>query len=340
MECCTQSWMSISGTSDTRGDFKVSFWKQVYEEINWFFFVFRLVLLALEDGTALTRKVLILFIMQRLAPHFPLQASKTAIGHVIQILYRASCFDVIKRNGDSSLMMLKEEFRDYPGLRREHDTQIVSISLEAGLKISPEQWSSLLYGDLGHKSSMQSIIDKLYGLGSGQVAPSFDRLLAELKGLLQGGGGGGGGSARDPVAVRDVLVYFDQLAYFSKLDFTGAQEEVENDDQAELEVAQVSAAIDAVSFITIKLLTFHQYHWERQHAQQQQQQPQPSFHLQQQASSHNHHHSNAHDHPEVVMINKNSASSVPNHHPQQHFHDHQQQPPPPPPPHNDCYDYS
>ena len=30
-----------------------------------------------------------------------------------------------------------------------------------GLRIAPDQWSSLLYGDSAHKSHMQSIIDKL-----------------------------------------------------------------------------------------------------------------------------------------------------------------------------------
>lgn len=66
-----------------------------------------------------------------------------------------------KRDEDSSLMQLKEEFRSYEALRREHDAQIVHIAMEAGLRISPEQWSSLLYGDLAHKSHMQSIIDKV-----------------------------------------------------------------------------------------------------------------------------------------------------------------------------------
>uniref|UniRef100_A0A8D1CUG2 RING-type E3 ubiquitin transferase n=1 Tax=Sus scrofa TaxID=9823 RepID=A0A8D1CUG2_PIG len=51
----------------------------------------KLVLLALEDGSALSRKVLVLFVVQRLEPRFP-QASKTSIGHVVQLLYRASCF--------------------------------------------------------------------------------------------------------------------------------------------------------------------------------------------------------------------------------------------------------
>lgn len=34
-----------------------------------------------------------MFVVQRLEPHFP-QASKTSIGHVVQLLYRASCFKV------------------------------------------------------------------------------------------------------------------------------------------------------------------------------------------------------------------------------------------------------
>lgn len=58
-------------------------------------------------------------------------------------------------------MQLKEEFRTYESLRREHDAQIVEIATEAGLRIAPDQWSSLLYGDASRKSHMQSIIDKL-----------------------------------------------------------------------------------------------------------------------------------------------------------------------------------
>ena len=58
-------------------------------------------------------------------------------------------------------MQLKDDFRLYEALRREHDSQIVQIASEAGLRISPEQWSSLLYGDTVHKSHMQSIIDKV-----------------------------------------------------------------------------------------------------------------------------------------------------------------------------------
>lgn len=140
--------------------------------------VLKLVLLALEDGVSLCRKVLVMFVVQRLEPSFP-QASKTSIGHVVQLLYRASCFKVSKRDGDSSLMQLKEEFRTYKNLRKEHDAQIVQIATEAGLRIAPDQWSALLYGDPNHKSDMQSLIDKQ------QSPQSFGQSVQELMIALQ-----------------------------------------------------------------------------------------------------------------------------------------------------------
>ncbi|KAM8827809.1 roquin-2 isoform 3-T3 [Spinachia spinachia] len=157
----------------------------------------KLVLLALEDGSALSRKVLVLFVVQKLEARFP-QASKTSIGHVVQLLYRASCFKVTKRDEDSSLMQLKEEFRTYEALRREHDAQIVHIAMEAGLRISPEQWSSLLYGDLVHKSHMQSIIDKL------QSPESFAKSVQELTIVLQRTG--------DPANLTGLRLHLELLA--------------------------------------------------------------------------------------------------------------------------------
>lgn len=159
--------------------------------------VLKLVLLALEDGSALSRKVLVMFVVQRLQPHF-LQASKTSIGHVVQLLYRASCFKVSKREGDSSLMQLKEEFRTYEALRREHDGQIVQIATEAGLRIAPDQWSALLYGDSHHKSHMQSIIDKL------QTPQSFAQSVQELVIALQRTG--------DPANLAGLRIHLKHLA--------------------------------------------------------------------------------------------------------------------------------
>ncbi|XP_039763235.1 roquin-1 isoform X2 [Pararge aegeria] len=159
--------------------------------------VLKLVLLALEDGSALSRKVLVMFVVQRLEPHFP-QASKTSIGHVVQLLYRASCFKVSKRECDSSLMQLKEEFRTYDSLRREHDAQIVQIATEAGLRIAPDQWSALLYGDTAHKSHMQSIIDKL------QTPQSFAQSVQELFIALQ--------RTWDPAQLVVMSMHLDRLA--------------------------------------------------------------------------------------------------------------------------------
>jgi len=159
--------------------------------------ILKLVLSALEDGSHLSRKVLVMYVVQRLSPHFH-QASKTAIGHVIQLLYRASCFRLTKRDGDSSLMQLKEEYSSYEALRREHDTQVVSIALESGLKISPDQWSSFLYGSSNYKSHMQSIIDKL------QSPQSFNQSIQELIIALQ--------RTQDPANLIGLKEHLERLA--------------------------------------------------------------------------------------------------------------------------------
>merc|ERR1719322_2259870 len=157
----------------------------------------KLIQFALEDESELSRKVLVQLVVEKLQPQFP-QASKTSIGHVVQLLYRASCFIVTKREGDSSLMQLKEEFRTYETLRREHDTQIVQIATEAGLRIAPDQWSSLLYGDTTHKSHMQSIIDKL------QTPQSFLQSVQELVIALQRTG--------DPGKLANLRPHLDLLS--------------------------------------------------------------------------------------------------------------------------------
>jgi len=122
--------------------------------------VLRLILHALDTVTRMSRKVLVLYVVHMLKKHYP-KASKTSVGHVVQLLYRAGCFKVEKRENDSSLMELRKEFSKYQALRRQHDTQIIQIALESGIRMSPEQWSQKLFGDSNHKSEMQSIIDKL-----------------------------------------------------------------------------------------------------------------------------------------------------------------------------------
>lgn len=70
------------------------------------------ILKVLESGRCLSRRNIVLFVVQQLEQEFP-SASKTNVGHVVQLLYRASCFNVDKKEGDSSLLQLKEEVRGY-----------------------------------------------------------------------------------------------------------------------------------------------------------------------------------------------------------------------------------
>ncbi|XP_004525482.1 roquin-2 isoform X1 [Ceratitis capitata] len=199
--------------------------------------VLKLVLQALEDSTAYSRKRLVMYVVQRLEPRFP-QASKTSIGHVVQLLYRASCFKVSKREGDSSLMQLKEEFRTYDALRREHDAQIVQIATEAGLRIAPDQWSSLLYGDTVHKSHMQSIIDKL------QTPSSFAQSVQELVIALQRTG--------DPANLSGLRTHLKHLA--------GIDPSLESPPASWQDVAK---ALESVHEVVVGLVEFVQHHGNR-----------------------------------------------------------------------------
>ncbi|GMS88406.1 hypothetical protein PENTCL1PPCAC_10581 [Pristionchus entomophagus] len=141
--------------------------------------VLNLILLTMSHNALIARKTLVMYVVKRLSETYP-QTSKTCVGHVVQLLYRASCFNVLKRDGESSLMQLKEEYTMYESLRREHDAQIVSIAIDAGLRIAPEQWSALLYGDSDHRSHMQSIIDKL------QTVASFTNGIEDLRKMSEG----------------------------------------------------------------------------------------------------------------------------------------------------------
>ena len=53
----------------------------------------KLILKVLEGGAYLSRKNIVLYVVQQLQQEFA-QASKTCVGHVVQLLYRASCFNV------------------------------------------------------------------------------------------------------------------------------------------------------------------------------------------------------------------------------------------------------
>jgi hypothetical protein len=206
--------------------------------------VLKLILLALEDGSALSRKVLVLFVVQKLAPQYP-RASKTSVGHVVQLLYRASCFKVQKREEESSLMQLKSEFRNYESLRREHDSQIIQIAMEAGLRISPEQWSSLLYGDIQHKSSMQSVIDKL------STPASFSQAIQEFLIVLQRAGD----------SSKHLSYLKSDFEYLSQIDLgTNDQQSISNDNQQEN--SNWSSIVQALQSVKTVLQSLIEFNWQ------------------------------------------------------------------------------
>lgn len=199
--------------------------------------VLKLVLQALQNGSPLSRKVLVMYVVQRLIDNL-LPASKTSIGHVVQLLYRASCFKVSKREGDSSLMQLKEEFRNYEALRREHDAQIVQIATEAGLRIAPDQWSSLLYGNTAHKSHMQSICDTL------QTPSSFAQSVQELVLALQRTG--------DPTNLSSLRPHLKHLATIDP-----------SPESPPPTWQDVEKALEAARYVVLGLVKFMQYHSNR-----------------------------------------------------------------------------
>jgi RING finger/CCCH-type zinc finger protein len=93
--------------------------------------VLKLILHCLNTVTRIARKTLVLYVVHMLKKQYP-KASKTSVGHVVQLLYKAGCFIVHKRESNASLMELKKDFTKYKDLRRLHDTQIIHIALMAG----------------------------------------------------------------------------------------------------------------------------------------------------------------------------------------------------------------
>uniref|UniRef100_A0A914HAJ1 Protein-lysine N-methyltransferase n=1 Tax=Globodera rostochiensis TaxID=31243 RepID=A0A914HAJ1_GLORO len=114
---------------------------------------------ALMRGELLARKTLVLHIVDKLSCQHS-SISKTCVGHVVQLLYRASCFNVIKQEGQSSLMQLKEEFRSFETLRFEHDSQIVQIAIDAGLRTHMQTVCDRINSKSLQTDALRKLIDK------------------------------------------------------------------------------------------------------------------------------------------------------------------------------------
>lgn len=82
--------------------------------------------------------------------------SKGSIENLFKLLDKCGCL-----NEEEKKYKLRNEFKKYPHLRKHIDTFIVSEVISNGLKMTPEQWSKKLYGDIEHRVEMQSIIDTI-----------------------------------------------------------------------------------------------------------------------------------------------------------------------------------
>ncbi|KHJ83355.1 hypothetical protein OESDEN_16948, partial [Oesophagostomum dentatum] len=77
------------------------------------------------------------------------------------------------------------------------------MAVECGLRISPDQWSALLYGDQAHRSHMQSIIDRL------QTPHSYMQGIDELAAVASGSDSSS--TACDLAQMAQLLRVFDTL---------------------------------------------------------------------------------------------------------------------------------
>jgi RING finger/CCCH-type zinc finger protein len=160
-------------------------------------------------------------------------------------------------------MQLKSEFRNYESLRREHDSQIIQIAMEAGknflfskfnqwilfvckgLRISPEQWSSLLYGDTQHKSSMQSIIDKL------STPASFAQAIQEFLIVLQRAGD----------SSKHLSYLKSDFEYLAQIDFgNNEQQIISNENQQDN--SNWSLIIQVLQSVKTVLQSLIEFNWQ------------------------------------------------------------------------------
>ncbi len=111
-----------------------------------------------------------------------------------------------------------------------------------GLRISPEQWSSLLYGDTQHKSSMQSIIDKL------STPASFSQAIQEFLIVLQRAGD----------SSKHLSYLKSDFEYLSQIDFgNNEQQIVSNEDNSNW-----SLIVQVLQSIKTVLQSLIEFNWQ------------------------------------------------------------------------------
>lgn len=151
-----------------------------------------------------------------------------------------------------------------------------------GLRISPEQWSSLLYGDTQHKSSMQSIIDKL------STPASFSQAIQEFLIVLQRAG-------ESSKYLSSLKTEFEQLA---QIDLANSdQQNLSEDHQADQDYwTSIVSALESVKTVLQALIEFNWQEMKINHSNK--------------TSHHQHHHHHYYHHRPYDLSSTTITSST------------------------------
>ena len=84
------------------------------------------ILKVLGTGQFLSRRNIVMFVVQQLHGNHFNSASKTNVGHVVQLLFRATCFNVDKK-GDSTFLQLKQEVSDVYSRHQSIHIKVMSL---------------------------------------------------------------------------------------------------------------------------------------------------------------------------------------------------------------------
>lgn len=114
-----------------------------------------------------------------------------------------------------------------------------------GLRISPEQWSSLLYGDTQHKSSMQSIIDKL------STPASFSQAIQEFLIVLQRAG----------ESSKHLSYLKSDFEYLSQIDLGNTDQQISSNEHQQ-ENSNWSSLVQILQSVKTVLQSLIEFNWQ------------------------------------------------------------------------------
>lgn len=110
---------------------------------------------------------------------------KTTVRKMFQLLYNLDCFDRTQTSPtEICLFRLRNDIRSLEEFRHHYNLNVIKLATDHKnvsshspdpIRMTPEHWSLILYGDTHRRSEMQSILDKI------QIKPSLKELQQILR---------------------------------------------------------------------------------------------------------------------------------------------------------------